>query len=82
MRVSGSQRMKIENGAMRSMMPTLTRVGDQIETSVMRPMPGVIRMTLLTSKACAYADQLLADSKSGWHLIQVRALSGDSRKLT
>lgn len=44
-------------------------LGDTIETSVRHPFPRVIRMRLDTPESCAYANSLLCDPKSGWHLV-------------
>lgn len=44
-------------------------VGDSVECDVKLPVPGSIRMQLLTSEACAYANDLLADPASGWRLV-------------
>lgn len=46
------------------------RVGDSVECDVKLPAPGSIRMQLLTSVACAYANDLLADPASGWRLVE------------
>ncbi|MEJ6003725.1 hypothetical protein [Paucibacter soli] len=44
------------------------KVGDKIETTVRQPTPGTISLTLCTPEACAGANRLLADPKSGWSL--------------
>ena len=62
------------------MLPRLARIGDQIETTVRHPTPGVIRMTLETPEACAYANDLLMNQKSGWQLVQPLARQGGQQQ--
>lgn len=47
----------------------LAHVGDSIECNVRNPLPGTIRVQLLTSDACAYANALLLNPASGWRLV-------------
>jgi hypothetical protein len=52
----------------REKMMTLARIGDSIETTVRQPTPGTLRAQLQTAQACAEANKLLSDPKSGWTL--------------
>lgn len=62
------------------MLSQLARIGDQIKTTVRHPTPGVIRMTLETPEACAYANGLLMNQKSGWQLVQPLARQGGQQQ--
>ncbi len=46
-----------------------TGIGDQVETTLQHQKAAVIRMTLTTAEACAFADRLLANPKNGWRLV-------------
>ncbi|CAB3733202.1 hypothetical protein LMG22037_05775 [Paraburkholderia phenoliruptrix] len=45
------------------------RVSDTVECQVRIPLPGTIRMQLLTPEASAHANDLLMDQCSGWKLV-------------
>ena len=62
------------------MLTNLAHIGDQIETTVRHPTPGVIRMTLETPDACAYANGLLMNHKSGWQLVQPLTRQGGQQQ--
>lgn len=62
------------------MLSQLAQIGDQIETTVRHPTAGVIRMTLETPEACAYANGLLMNQMSGWQLVRPLAHQGGQQQ--
>lgn len=44
------------------------KLGDTIEATVRHPVPGTIKMTLVSPDSCAYAKKLLLEKSSSWNL--------------
>ena len=47
----------------------LARIGDKIESQVTNPLPATLSAVLVTPKSVSLANELLANSESGWVLV-------------